>query len=156
MMKLFIKINKESTSFILTRYKNVVFWESVDIGENNIINDLSKLLSLKFNNSNNLAKELVLKQDISFKKEEELKEIIEKKLIEIFRKIKEVLRENHLLKNIKECLLTRENAYILKTEKILENVMEVKTKVVDLKDLELGAISIFHKTTKKVVRELFE
>jgi cell division ATPase FtsA len=156
MKNLFIKINKESTSFILTEEKNVMLWESVDIGENNIIDDLSNHLSLKFNDSKNLAKELVLKQNISFKDEEKSKEIIVKRLVEIFERIKDVLEEKHLLKEVSKCFITIENTFFIGTEEVIKDLLGIETKMLDLKNIEVfnNTMSLGERT-RMIFREFF-
>lgn len=152
MKKLFIKITKDSTNFIVLEGSSIILWESFGIGENIIIEDLSKCLSLKLNDAKELASNLVLKESISFKNEEKTKEIIEARLLEIFEMIKSILTEKGI-KDIAVCFLTSDNRYIPNAKEILNKVMGVESRIVDLKNIKLKTPYVANKFIKDIFKE---
>lgn len=129
-----IKICNKATSFLVSSDKKIIFWSTVSGGEHHIINDVSQCLRLKFNDAELLtkAKGVCLSEAIGIKEDKVLAEVIEARVEEIFNEIKEELRTKGLLEKVSCFFITKDDNYIPDMDKLLNKVMEIDVKCVDL------------------------
>lgn len=134
-----IKVCGKTTSFIVFRDNKIVLWDTVAAGEGLIISDVANCLRIKLNDAEQLtkAKGVCLSTAVGVADEQILAEIIEARVEQIYTSVKEVLLKANLLEQVSCFFITKDDNYIPDMDKLLNRVMGVPARSVDMAKISL-------------------